>query len=151
MPKYVSDRGVWHPMKEKVSLTNHSDKPIEYPIGSGTMIQPGEPFIYEGPDRQAMFELFKAKQETFGTDFRRDPDLLARVRGLGYDNIKQYLKEVGFNEAETDKDVEAKASKVNMHELPARVANIEVMSGGSDTSGTGNDMKGDWGLPPKIV
>ena len=150
-PKYISKDGVWHPMKEKVSLTNHSDKPIEYPNGSGVFVQPGEPFIYEGPDRAAMFELFKAKQETFGMDFRKDPDLINRVRQLGYKSVEAYAKDIGYDEEQVKKDFEAKSSVVNMHELPERVAAIEVMSGGSDTSGGGNDRSGEWKMPKEIA
>lgn len=134
-------------MKEKVSLMNHSDKPIEYPKGTGTMIQPGEPFIYEGPDRQAMFELFQAKQDTFGIDFRKDPDLINRVRQLGYKSVDQYAKEAGYDEEAVKANFEKVSSKVNMHELPTRVAEIEVMGGGTDTSGGGMDRKGEWKMP----
>ena len=134
-------------MKEKVSLTNHSDKPIEYPKGSGLMINPGEPFIYEGPDRQAMFELFQAKQESFGIDFRKDPDLINRVRQLGYKSVEAYAKEAGYDEEKVKENFEKNSAKVNMHELPTRVAEIEVMGGGTDTSGGGNDRKGEWKMP----
>jgi hypothetical protein len=149
-PSYVSKGGVWYPAKEKVSLVNMSNKPIEYPVGSGKMIQPGEPFIYEGPDRQAMFELFKAKQETFGMDFKHDPELLNRIRSLGYKDITQYCKDVGYDETKVQEEFEKKASKVIMHELPARVAAVEVMSGGSDTSGGGNDREGGWTTPKEL-
>jgi hypothetical protein len=137
-------------MKEKCSLVNHSDKPMEYPKGSGVMIQPGEPFIYEGPDRQSMFELFKAKQETFGMDFHKDPELINRVRQLGYKSVNQYAKDVGYDAEEVQKKFDELSSKVNMHELPARVEEVEVMSGGSDTSGQGNDRKGEWKMPKEL-
>ena len=150
MPKYVSKDGVWYPMKEKVSLTNHSDKPIEYPKGSGKFIQPGEPFIYEGADRASMFELFKAKQETFGMSFFKDPDLIARVRQLGYKSVQDYAKDVGYDSVKVEADFKEHSSVVNMHELPQRVDEIEVMSGGSDTSGSGLDKKGGWTAPPDI-
>jgi hypothetical protein len=37
-----------------------------------------------------------------------------------------------------------------MHELPKRVQEIEVASGGADFSGMGADLKGGWDVPPKI-
>ena len=150
MPKYISKDGLWFPMKEKCALRNNSDKPIEYPTGSGKFIQPQEEFIYEGPDRQAMFELFKAKQENFGMDFHKDPELINRVRQLGYRDVNQYAKDVGYDAEAVQKRFEELSSKVNLHELPARVEEIEVLSGGSDTSGQGNDRKGEWKMPKEL-
>ena len=59
MSSWTSFEGVWYPAKEKVGLINHSDVAIKNPI-SGEEIGPGEPWIYEGPDRAALLELYEA-------------------------------------------------------------------------------------------
>ena len=38
--------------------------------------------------------------------------------------------------------------KINKHELPKRVAALDILAGGRDTSGGGQDVKGDFTLPP---
>ena len=88
MPTYVSINGVWKPGKEKVALVNRSDKAK---VINGKSIQPGEPYIYEGPDRAALYELFESKVDTFGMDFRTDPQMIEVVRKLGLGNMKEYL------------------------------------------------------------
>ena len=152
MPSYVSNKGKWYPQKEKVALKNLSDKTIENPSTEeklkGEKIEPGEDFIYSGPDRAALYELWQAKVENFGEDFRTNPEFLQAVRNMGYTSYKQYLKDIGFNEEKIDKEFEEKAEKINKHELPKRVAALDTLAGGRDTSGGGQDVKGDFTLPP---
>ena len=152
MPSYVSKGGVWHPSKEKVALKNFSDKTIKNPSTDekfkGEDVKPGEDFIYSGPDRAALFELWKVKAENFGTDFRKDPEFLQACRNMGYSTYKQYLKDIGFDEKKMEEDFSEKAEQVNLHELPKKVSAIDILAGGKDTAGGGQDMKGDWKLPP---
>jgi hypothetical protein len=152
MPMYVSRAGVWHPAKEKVGLKNNSDKVIKNPSTDeqhkDEEIKPGEDFIYSGPDRAALYELWEAKVNNFGEDFRTNPDFLQAVRNMGYSSYKTYLKDIGFNEEKMDADFKKKADVVNLHELPQRVNAIERLAGGKDTSGQGQDMKGEWKSPP---
>jgi len=54
MPTWVSKRGKWLPAKEKIGLVNKSEKVITY---NGVEIQPGDPFVYDGPDREALKSL----------------------------------------------------------------------------------------------
>ena len=147
MPQYISKDGVWHVAKEKVALVNHSDKAREI---NGKMVGAGEPFIYEGPDRASLYELFKLKVDTLGIDFRKDPDLIGRVRQLGYKSVDAYAKDMGYDAEKVEKEFAEKASVVSMHELPAKVEEIDTLGGGRDFSGQGNDMKGGFGVPKDL-
>lgn len=131
MGTWISKGGVWYPAKEKVGLKKKD----------------GEPFIYEGPDRDALLELFRQKVETLGMDFKHDPDLLNRVKQLGYKDIKEYAKAVGYDAEQVEKDFNEHASVVNKHELPARVEAIDQLGGGTDTTGGGENYVGDFGEP----
>lgn len=152
MPRYISRAGVWHPAKEKVGLKNYSNKVIKNPSTDekhkDEEIKPGEDFIYSGPDRAALYELWEAKVKNFGEDFRTNPDFLQAVRNMGYSSYKAYLKDIGFNEAKMEEDFTKKAEEVNLHELPQKVKAIDTLAGGRDTSGQGQDIRGEWKSPP---
>ena len=152
MPQYISKGGVWYPAKERVALKNLSDKTIKNPSTDEKLkdeeIKPGEDYIYSGPDRAALFELWKVKAETFGMDFRTNPEFLQAVRNMGYSSYKKYLTDIGFDEAKLEKDFEEKSKEVNKHELPKRVKALDTLAGGRDFSGAGQDMKGAFGSPP---
>lgn len=141
MPRYISKDGVWFPAKEKVGLENKSNKEIEV---NGEKVAPGDPFIYEGPDRGAVIELHKAGEETLGTNFENDPDLVDRVRQRGYKDMKEYKKKMGYDAEKAEKEFNEKASIVNKHELPKRAKAIEIMGGGR---GGGKYEKGGFGKP----
>ena len=144
MANYVSIDGVWYPAKEKVALKNLSGKPK---VVDGKEIKPGEDYIYEGADRGALFELYRAGVEKFGIDFHHDAELLNRVKQLGFKNVDEYAKTVGYDKEKIKKEAEEKISKVNLHELPAKVKGIEILGGGVDTSGGGQDKYGGFGEP----
>lgn len=154
MPSYISKGGVWHPAKERVALKNHSDKIITNPSTEGIMkdekVKPGEDFIYQGADRAALFELFKAKVETFGVDFKNDVDLINRVRQLGYESVDAYAKIMGYDEEKVNKAFKKNAATVNKHELPEKVKAIETLGGGKDFAGQGNDIYGGFGEPKDL-
>ena len=151
MPTYISKGGKWYPGKEKVALKNYSEETIKNP-STDTMlkdqeIKPGEDYIYSGPDRAALYELWAAKVEHFGEDFRTNPEFLQAVRNMGYSSYKKYLKDIGFDEKKLDEDFKKKSEIINLHELPKKVKALDTLAGGKDTSGGGQDMKGDWKLP----
>jgi len=148
MPNYVSKDGVWYPAKEKVGLINTSGKEKEV---DGKKVAPGEPYIYEGPDRAALFELFKAKVETFGVDFRTDPELINRVRQLGYKSVDEYAKIMGYDKEKIEKEFKKNASVVTKHELPKKVEAVKTLGGGKDFAGQGQDKFGGFGEAPKVV
>ena len=152
MPNYVSKAGVWYPAKEKVALKNFSEKAIKNPSTDEKYkdeeVKPGEDYIYSGPDRAALFEMWKAKVENFGEDFRRNPEFLQAVRNMGYSSYKKYLKDIGFDEKKMEEDFKQKAEEINKHELPKKVKAIDMLAGGRDTSGGGQDVRGEWKSPP---
>lgn len=151
-PMYHSKMGVWHPAKERVALKNYSDKTIKNPSTDEKLkdeeVKPGEDFIYSGPDRASLYEMWKDKVEHLGTDFRTDPEFLQAVRNMGYTTYKKYLKDIGFDEKKVSEDFDKKAEKVNLHELPKRVKAINMLAGGMDTAGGGNDIRGDFKSAP---
>lgn len=152
MPTWISKGGKWHPAKERVALKNYSDKTIKNPSSDEKYkdeeIKPGEDYIYSGADRAALFELWQAKVENLGEDFRTNPEFLQAVRNMGYSSYKKYLKDIGFDEKKMEEEFAKKAEEVTKHDLPKKVKAIEVLSGGKDFSGSGLDMKGEWKLPP---
>ena len=149
MPRYISLRGVCYPAKEKVGLTNITKevKKITRPDGTIQEVQPGEPFIYEGPDRAALYELWQIKADTLGMDFKRDPDLLMRVKGLGYANLDDYLKEIGWDDAKAEEIFKKNATEIKSHEIEKRADEIKALGGGKDFAGNGQDMYGGFGEP----
>jgi hypothetical protein len=142
MATWVSKRGEWHPALEKVSLKNITDKPKEI---NGQTVNPGEPYIYEGPDRAALYELFEQKVSKLGNEFFTDPDLISRVRQLGYKDVKEYANLMGYDEAKSDADFKEKAKVVTKHEIAKTVKEINTLGGGRDFSGQGNDVRGGFG------
>lgn len=144
MANYVSVDGEFYPAKEKVALKNLSGKER---VVDGKVVKPGEDYIYEGADRAALFELYKAGVEKFGINFHHDAELLHRVKQLGFKDVKEYAKSVGYDKEKVKVEAEAKTAKVTMHELPAKVKAIEQIGGGIDTAGGGQDKYGGFGDP----
>jgi hypothetical protein len=144
MPNYVSVDGKFIPAKERVALKNLSGK---VRMVNDKEVQPGEDYIYEGADRAALYELYKAGVEEFGIDFHHDAELLNRVKQLGFKNIDEYAKTVGYNKEKVKKEAEEKIARVTKHDLPAKVKAIEQLGGGIDTSGGGQDKYGGFGDP----
>ena len=144
MSTYVSAEGLWYPGKEKVGLVNKSKKTIKI---DGKDIKPGEPFIYEGPDRAALIELHKAGEENFGITFRQNPEFLQAVRNMGFNDVEKYLEWAGYDKEKADKDFQAKIARVSKHELPKRVESINIIGGGQNTAGSG-DRYGGFGEQP---
>lgn len=154
MAGYVSKEGLWSPIKERVVLKNESDHPITNPSTDGKyvgdMVQPGEEFIYEGPDRAALYELWKAKEEHFGIDFRKSPEFLENIRKFNFKTEKEYLKFIGYDDKKAKEEFNKKASVVTKHELPVKVKALRELGGGKDFSGQGNDKYGDFGTPKEL-
>ena len=148
MPSFVSINGVWHAAKEKVGLVNLSGKAK---IINGVTVQPGDPYVYEGPDRAALYMLYENKVETLGQDFARDPQMVDLVRKMGFKDMKEYCDFMGIDPTEAAKAAkDVLALQVTKHELPKRVKEIEVMSGGTER-GTGKEIrKGGFGDAPDL-
>lgn len=143
MPTYISDRGKWIPAKEKIGLTNKSDEIIEH---NGEKIKPGEPFVYDGPDREAVKELALQQVEHLGTDFRSDPEFLQAVRNQNFNSVEDYLRHIGYNELNDQKRVKDKKVSVKAHEIAEKVKELKIMGGGKDYAGNkDNDVIGGFG------
>lgn len=151
MSRFISKEGEWYPANERVILTNHSTKSIKNPSTKGKyvdeMVAPGEQFIYEGPCRAALFELYEAKIDKLGQSFRKNPDFLQSIRTQGFNSIDEYLTFIGYNKEEAEASFKANASVVTKHEIGKRVKAMDTMGGGKDFSGQGEDIIGGFGDP----
>lgn len=151
MPTYVSDKGRWFPAKEKIGLINYSKEAFEY---EGKVINPGDPFIYEGPDRAAYKVLKEQGIDFLGVDFRHDPEFLQSVRNQGFETgergVKKYLEHIGYDEKKIDEMFKDKINKTQAHEVPKAVLETPVNSGGRDFSGMTKGVKGGWSEIPAL-
>jgi len=158
MPNWISKDGVWHVAKEKVGLKNNSKETIINPSEEGSKgfeekVGPGEPFIYEGPDRAALFELFQADKSgdvtTLGEHFTDDVQMQDLARQRGYKSVMDYAKHFGYNKEKVEAKFKEAISEINTHDLPKKVAMLEAaQSGGTNTAGTEGHMKGGFGEQP---
>lgn len=146
-PKYVSDGGVFSPAKEKVALVNYG-KPFKNEK-TGEMVNTGDPYIYEGPDRAALLELWRndPKSSTMGRSFKTDPTFIQMVKQLGHKDVEEYLNIVGYDEKEEKKKFEEEASVVNRHEMSKKVKFAQNFTGGTEGAGAGYDY-GAFDMPP---
>lgn len=175
MPTWVSDGvGLWHPAKERVPLKNLSGKPLQIEQTSDdgkkftTTVMPGQDYIYEGPDRAAMFQWWTENgrpsaeqmqemmgQVTMGEDFRKNSEFMeqyAKFRQMfGFKDVKAYLEYLGYDPVKAQERFEKNASQVNTHELPQRIAEIKRLGGGDDKANPGkNERYGDFGDMPTV-
>ena len=149
MPTYVSYEGVMHPGIEEVALTNNSGEAMKHPT-TGETILPGRPYIYKGPDRAAMYELYLAdktgKTTTFGQHFSQNTDFLQMVRNLGFKDKEEYLTFIGYDKKEAERKFKEEASAVNTHEILKRAEPTKVLGGGKDYGvGSKNNRYGGFG------
>lgn len=143
MPTFISKGGKWFPAKETVGLVNKSTKIIKY---NGQDIQPGEPFVYKGADREALKMLHEQGVETLGSDFKNDPEFRQAVRNQGFENVEQYLKHIGYDEDGENARFTKTAEEVKSHDIPKKVKEIKTLAGGKDFSGNkDNDVIGGFG------
>jgi hypothetical protein len=152
MAKFISKGGKCYPAKEKVSLTYNGDKTVykkdlpEYFVFDGDKLEPGDPFIYQGPCRDALKMLEEAGEDHLGMDFRDCSEFQDFINQKHQGNTAQYLKRKGYNKEKEDADFEKRAVIVNKHELPQRVKEIKAMGGGQDRTGNKeNDVIGGFG------
>lgn len=174
MPSWVSDGSArWHPAKESVSLKNISNKAIvvEMKDDAGKIfkrtVQPGADYIYEGPDRAAMYQWWEEngrpsaeemkKNEsnvTFGEDFKSNTEFMeqyAKFRNMfGFKDVDEYLKYLGFDQVKAQKRFEDNASVVRVHDLPSRSPEIKKLGGGRDYATGKNNVYGGFGDPAEL-
>ena len=130
MPNFVSVFGEWKPATEKVYL-------------------PDEEKIYEGADRAAL-QMLQDNGGTIGQHFKMSADLVMRVKNLGFSSVDEYLKFMGFDEKKHQERFDQILKKVQKHDLPKRTNAVTPPSGGDDTSGHGNHIKGEFAAPSGV-
>lgn len=153
MARFVSFRGKMYPANESVSLIYagknkiaKEDLPDTVTIPENQkFLEPGQSFLYNGPDREALKMLHEQGVEYLGQDFMEDPEFMQISRNRGFNTVKEYLKAIGYDEAKDEAEFKKRASIVSMHELPQRVAEINVLGGGKDMSGNKADIIGGFG------
>jgi len=146
MATWVSKEGVWYPAKERVALRNLSN---ETRTVDGKEVQPDEDYIYEGPYRQACFELWEQKVDTLGTDFRTDPDFIENIRKRGFDSVDKFLEFIGYDPKKADDEFKKKATKVTTHAVEKNVKENKLAGGGVDMSGNQETRYGGFGRAPE--
>ena len=144
MPRYVSKEGVCLPAKEKVSLINNTGKTITV---NGKQVEPGEPYIYEGPDRAALEYMKEQGVEQLGQHFSKDPEFIARVRQVHNCSMKEYMEMCGYDEKTSNEEFERKFKEVNLHKDSPRKSGNKFASGGKNTAGTSGHYEGGLGEP----
>lgn len=170
MSTWITDEnGKWHPAKERVALKNLSGKTIKIKriIGGKDVeeeIRPGDDYIYEGPDRAALFDWWEQNgkpsaeqmkklegQVTLGEDFRQNTEFLeayAKARNaFGFKDVAEYLTYLGYDFDKVKSDFEKKASVVNRHDLPKKINEIKKLGGGGDSVDGRLNKFGGFGEP----
>ena len=163
MPTFVSNKGVWYAAKEKVGgLTYKGTQSIlreDLPAGvfiTGEVLNPGDPFMYDGIDREALRMLHEQGYDShgervLGTDFRHEPEFLQAVRNMGFGNVTEYLDHMGYNEKVDEQSFKERAERTKSHEVAERVKALNTLGGGRNTAegGTDTDLIGGFG-PERI-
>lgn len=173
-PSWITDEnGVWHPAKEKVNLINRSGKDIVIEIYDDAgkkfkkTIKPDEPYVYEGPDRAALFQWWEengkpdeermkllAGNVTFGEDFRGNMEFLeffGKMRNsLGIGTMDEFLKYLGYDKEKYQKRFQEKASIVSKHEVSQRVESIKTLGGGAVPHDPKQNRYGGFGSPAEL-
>lgn len=133
MPSYVSVMGEWKAGKE-YAVDPKAEKGKE---------------VYEGPDREATKEIQNAGGK-MGNNFRLDPDFVMRVKQLGFANVEEYLKFVGYNEKSEQEKFDKLLGLVNDHAEGPRKNAVQDLGGGLDTSGNKKHRAGGFGIPDDV-
>lgn len=171
MSTWISDeKGLLHPAKERVGLKNLSGKTIKIEQTSDdgkkfkVSVPPGGDYVYEGPDRAAMYQWWEENGKptaeqimampqgtvTMGEGFRQNDEFMKQFRiareAHGYQNMDEYLKDIGFDQVKAHDKFLKRAQVVQLHELPDRVPEIKKVGGGDDRANPGKNVRlGGWG------
>jgi hypothetical protein len=152
-PTFVSNKGLWYAAKEKIGGLVYAGKKAikkedlpESIIIVGDVLNPGDPFMYDGADREALKMLGKEGfdlngDRVIGQDFRHNTEFIQSIRTMGFNTVDEYLKFVGFDEKEDDKRFKEKAERTKSHEVERKVNAIEVLAGGKDMANPGGESE----------
>lgn len=153
MPEFVSDKGKWYAAKEKIGGLVYSGKKTykkadlpESVVIVGDILNPGDPFMYDGADREALKMLQKEGydfngERIMGQDFRHNTEFIQSTRTLGFQSLDEYLKFIGYNEKEDDEKFKERAERTKSHEVSKKVNAINVLAGGRDMANPGGDSE----------
>lgn len=170
MSSWISDeKGLLHPAKESASLVNRSNKNIviEQTADDGKKykktIKPGGSYIYEGPDRAAMFQWWEENGRptaeqiknmpndsiTVGTSFHTNQEFMDYYgkyrQAFGFQDMAEFLTYLRYDEKGQKERFQKLSQEVTLHELPDRVPEIKKMGGGDDRANPGNNRRaGGW-------
>lgn len=170
MSTWVSDeKGLLHPAKEQVGLINRGNKSIKIEQTSDDgkkftkTISPGGSYVYEGPDRAAMYQWWEengkptaeqiaalpAGSVTMGSNFQTNQefmDFYAKYRqAFGFQNMGEFLTYLGYDAVKQKKRFEEKSQVVNVHEISERVPEVKKVGGGDDRANPGRNIRaGGW-------
>lgn len=172
MSSWVTDeKGKWHPAKERVNLKNLSGKSIRITtkdVEGKEFVQeipPGADYIYEGPCRAALFELWEAHGRPTEEQIKDNPDQLLTLgegyrtnnefleaygkarQMFGFNSVEEYLKYLGYDEKKVKVRFQEKASVVMLHDAPRRVAEIKKLGGGENRADPREVLYGGFGDP----
>lgn len=175
MSSFIADeRGIWHPAKERSPLKNLSGKAIEIEQTSSDgkkfkmTVAPGADYIYEGPDRAAMFQWWEENGKpsaekmkemegnvTFGSDFKMNSEFMKSYaehrQAFGLKDMKEYLEMLGYDPKKSHEKFLEKASMITTHDAPARMAEIKKLGGGTDNANPGINLRyGGFGDMPAV-
>jgi len=145
MPNFKSIHGKLEPAHERVALTNKGDDVM---IVDGKTINPGEPFIYDGPDRAAVEMLHEQGVEHLGTDFRDCSEFQDFINAKYQGDVEKYFKRIGFDEEKSKAEQINRTKDVKSHADPEKKKEELFRGGGRDTTGNAdNDLVGGFGEP----
>lgn len=174
MATWISDeKGVLHPAKERVSLKNLSGKAIKVKQKDDDgkeftqTIAPMADYIYEGPDRAALFDWWEqngrpSSEEmkkldgnvTMGEDFRVNHEFIKQFSNAkqmqGFNTVDEYLTYLGYDSKKSHERFLDKASVVAKHEMPSRVSEIKKLGGGQDYATGKLNRYGGFGDAPNV-
>lgn len=136
MPQFISKLGEWVPAEE-------------YHVNPNA--KPGENPVYKGPDRAAVEMLKEQGVEKLGQPYNTDPELVIRARQLGFKDVDEYLRTVGWDKNKAVASAEKASAELHTHADPARKQPIRPDTGGRDYSMQGNDRHGGIGKLPNDV
>ncbi len=160
MSRWISLDGKMYPAMERIALKNNGNSPIRIPkkrdektgeIMEWETVEPGMDYIYEGPDRAALFELYlidkSGATKHIGVDFKTDPMWLKMTRDLGFATVKDYLKYIDYDEKAMQERFDKLSKQVTPHDIVKWGRFQEMIAGGKDTSSTGAHIVGGFGEP----
>lgn len=158
MSRWISLDGKWFPAKERVGLKNNANEDIKIPkkrdekgeVIEWEIVPPGADYIYEGPDRAALFELYLIDKSGavnhLGVDFKTDPMFIKMTKDTGFASVKEYLAYMDYDEKKVKARFDELSKSVKPHDVIKWGKFQEMIAGGKDTSSSGKHVVGGFGV-----